>query len=69
MYDPHTVTFTMTGPEDIVHPNPDADPCGFVAYLETWADAMPYWLGPWQFTWIVDPEQEAGGYWNGTQLP
>lgn len=68
MYDPHTVTFTMDGPQDIVHPETDVDPCGFEAYLESdWSEAMQYYPGPWQFTW-VQPE-EGPGYWNGTQLP
>lgn len=62
----HTVTFTMSGPEDIVHPDPDHEDCAFEAYLVSdWTDAMQYYLGPWTFVWVVG---EDGGYWNGSQL-
>lgn len=67
MFDPHTVMFTMDGPQDIVHPDTDREACGFEAYLTSdWSEAMQYYLGPWQFTW-VEPAEDPG-YWNGSRL-
>lgn len=62
----HTVTFTVGGPQAVVHPQEDVDSCGFEAYLDTWADAMPFNTGPWGFAWVVP--DEGDGYWNGTVL-